>query len=31
MTKNKKLHSGKIELSKYCPWDRKHTQHKEVK
>ena len=31
LTKNKKLHSGKIELTKYCPWERKHTKHKEGK
>ncbi|PLX70212.1 MAG: 50S ribosomal protein L33 [Denitrovibrio sp.] len=30
-TKNKKTMTGKIELSKYCPTDRKHTVHKETK
>jgi len=30
-TKNRKNTQGKIELSKYCPFDRKHTVHKEVK
>jgi len=29
--KNKKNTSGRIEIKKYCPWDRKHTAHKEVK
>ncbi|EMG39114.1 50S ribosomal protein L33 [Desulfocurvibacter africanus] len=29
--KNKKNTSERLELSKYCPWDRKHTAHKEVK
>ncbi len=30
-TKNRKNTQGKLELSKYCPYDRKHTVHKEVK
>lgn len=31
-TRNKKkLQKVRIELRKYCPWDREHTLHKEVK
>ncbi len=30
-TKNKKLHSGRVEFKKYCRWDKKHTIHKETK
>jgi large subunit ribosomal protein L33 len=30
-TKNRKNTQGKLEFSKYCRWDRKHTLHKEVK
>lgn len=30
-TKNKKTMTGKLEISKYCPFDRKHTVHKETK
>ena len=30
-TKNRKNSQEKLELSKYCPYDRKHTVHKEVK
>lgn len=30
-TKNRKNTQGKLELSKYCPFDHKHTVHKEVK
>ncbi|WP_026836312.1 50S ribosomal protein L33 [Limisalsivibrio acetivorans] len=30
-TKNKKTMTGKLELKKYCKWDRKHTLHKETK
>ncbi|MEJ2194134.1 MAG: 50S ribosomal protein L33 [Ignavibacteriaceae bacterium] len=30
-TKNKRLHSGRVEYKKYCRWDRKHTIHKETK
>ena len=29
--KNRKNIQGKLELSKYCPFDRKHTLHKEAK
>ena len=29
--KNRKNIQGKLELSKYCPFDRKHTLHKETK
>ena len=31
ITKNKKLHTEKMELKKFCPFDRKHTLHKESK
>jgi large subunit ribosomal protein L33 len=30
-TKNKRLHSGRVEYKKYCRWDKKHTTHKETK
>ncbi len=30
-TKNKKNTTDKVELKKYCPHDRKHTEHKEGK
>ncbi|HOC29129.1 MAG TPA: 50S ribosomal protein L33 [Treponemataceae bacterium] len=30
-SKNRKNMQGKLELSKYCPFDRKHTLHKETK
>lgn len=30
-TKNKKTMTGKLELKKYCPFERKHTLHKESK
>ena len=30
-TKNKKTMTKKIQLKKYCKWDRKHTLHKETK
>ena len=30
-TKNRKNIQGKLELSKYCPFDHKHTLHKETK
>ena len=29
--RNKKQVERKIELKKYCPWDRKHFIHREVK
>ncbi|MBN2141683.1 MAG: 50S ribosomal protein L33 [Desulfovibrionaceae bacterium] len=29
--KNKKNTTGRLELKKYCPFDRKHTVHKESK
>ena len=29
--KNKKNTQGKLELSKYCKFDKKHTLHKEAK
>ncbi|NIM89315.1 MAG: 50S ribosomal protein L33 [Candidatus Aminicenantes bacterium] len=30
-TRNKKTKTTKIELKKYCRFDKKHTLHKEVK
>lgn len=30
-TKNKKNNQGRMELKKYCPFDRKHTLHRETK
>jgi ribosomal protein L33, bacterial type len=30
-TKNRKTQQEKLELMKYCKWDRKHTLHKETK
>ncbi len=30
-TKNKKLSKEKLELKKYCRFDRKHTMHRETK
>ncbi len=30
-TKNKNNDSGRIEMKKYCKWDRTHTLHKETK
>lgn len=30
-TKNKKTMKERLEISKYCPFDRKHTIHKETK
>jgi large subunit ribosomal protein L33 len=29
--KNRKNQQEKLELKKYCPWDKKHTLHKETK
>ncbi|HEV2953519.1 MAG TPA: 50S ribosomal protein L33 [Candidatus Dormibacteraeota bacterium] len=29
--KNKKNDPDRLELSKYCPWCRKHTSHRETK
>ena len=29
--KNRRNMQGKLELNKYCPFDRKHTLHKEAK
>lgn len=29
--KNKKTVERKIDLKKFCPWDRVHTSHKELK
>jgi len=31
MRKNKKSNPDRLELSKYCRFDRKHTKHKEIK
>ncbi len=30
-TKNKKKGSERLELKKYCPSERKHTAHREIK
>ena len=30
-SKNKKNTTGRLEVKKYCPWDKKHTVHKESK
>ena len=30
-TKNRKTQQEKLELMKYCRWERKHTLHKETK
>jgi len=30
-TRNKKKHPEKYRLKKYCPFDRRHTEHKESK
>ena len=30
-TKNRKTHTERLELKKYCKWCRHHTAHKEVK
>ena len=29
--KNKKNTTGRLEVKKYCPWDKKHTTHRETK
>jgi len=29
--KNKKNTTGRMEIKKYCPFDRKHTLHRETK
>ncbi|HBR06914.1 MAG TPA: 50S ribosomal protein L33 [Desulfovibrio sp.] len=29
--KNKKNTTGRLEVKKYCPWDKKHTLHRESK
>jgi large subunit ribosomal protein L33 len=29
--KNKKNTTGRLEVSKYCPFDKKHTVHRETK
>ncbi|MEI7543136.1 MAG: 50S ribosomal protein L33 [bacterium] len=31
LTKNKKLHTEKLEVKKHCKWCKKHTLHKETK
>ncbi|MBQ4133605.1 MAG: 50S ribosomal protein L33 [Desulfovibrionaceae bacterium] len=30
-SKNKKNTTGRLEIKKYCPFDRKHTVHRESK
>jgi len=30
-TKNKRNSSGRLELKKYCPFEKKHTVHRETK
>ncbi|MBP7216962.1 MAG: 50S ribosomal protein L33 [Candidatus Omnitrophica bacterium] len=30
-TKNKKLHSDRLEIKKFCKFCRKHSPHKEIK
>lgn len=30
-TKNKRKHTGRVEFKKYCPFERKHTVHKETR
>jgi large subunit ribosomal protein L33 len=30
-TKNKRLHPDRVEYKKFCPFCRKHTQHKETR
>ncbi|NJB69526.1 large subunit ribosomal protein L33 [Desulfobaculum xiamenense] len=29
--KNKKNTTGRLEVKKYCPWDKTHTVHRETK
>ena len=29
--KNKKNTTGRLEMKKYCPWDKKHTVHRETR
>ena len=29
--KNKKNTTGRLEMKKYCPWDKKHTLHRETR
>ena len=29
--KNKKNTTGRLEVKKYCPWDKEHTLHRETK
>ena len=30
-TKNKRKHPEKMAIKKFCPWERKYTEHKEAK
>ena len=30
-SKNKKNTTSRLELKKYCPWDKKHTIHRETR
>jgi large subunit ribosomal protein L33 len=30
-TKNRQKHQDRLELKKYCPWCKRHTDHKETK
>lgn len=30
-SKNRQKNIKRLELKKYCPWDKKHTLHKEIK
>jgi len=30
-SKNKKNTTSRLEVKKYCPWDKKHTLHRETK